>query len=178
MMMQVLAAGGRQALTDGKRAADADNPRGYFEFERAMHLAKDSSWLPQARGKAVKIVAQLLPHLPSREHYNVILMQRDLREVMASQSAMLSRQDRRGAELKTAELSKTYAAQFQRVRRHVSRRRDMRMLVVDYAALLADPARGIDRIADFLGGEFDRAAAAQSVHPELRRQKHSSIGTD
>ncbi len=34
LMMQMLAAGGLPALTDGARAADADNPRGYLEFER------------------------------------------------------------------------------------------------------------------------------------------------
>jgi len=37
----------------------------------------DPSWIPATRGKAVKIVAQLLPYLPPGEEYRLILMQRD-----------------------------------------------------------------------------------------------------
>jgi tetratricopeptide (TPR) repeat protein len=57
MMMQMLAAGGVEPYTDGRRPADSDNPRGYFEHGKATGLHNDSSWLPEARGKAVKIVA-------------------------------------------------------------------------------------------------------------------------
>ena len=32
MAMQMIVAGGIPPMTDGLRAADADNPRGYFEF--------------------------------------------------------------------------------------------------------------------------------------------------
>ena len=38
MMMQMLEAGGMPALTDGLRAADADNPAGYYEFERVKKI--------------------------------------------------------------------------------------------------------------------------------------------
>jgi len=50
MLMQMLAAGGMTILTDGRRAPDADNPRGYLEFEPVKRLLKDSKWLPEARG--------------------------------------------------------------------------------------------------------------------------------
>ena len=46
LMMQLLVAAGREALTDAQRAADEDNPRGYFEFERTLSLAQDNAWLP------------------------------------------------------------------------------------------------------------------------------------
>src|SRR5262249_28489523 len=82
MMMQLLAAAGRETLSDAKRPADEDNPLGYFEFEQTLNLSKDSSWLPQARGKTVKIVAQLLPLLPRNEHYQIIFMERNLAEVV------------------------------------------------------------------------------------------------
>jgi len=42
---------------------------------------------------------------------------------------------------------------------------------VNYAALLADPIAGAERLAQFLGPPFDVAKAAATVHPELRRQK-------
>lgn len=171
LMMQLLVAAGHEALTDAKRAADEDNPRGYFEFEKTLSLAKDTAWLPQARGKVIKVVAQLLPFLPRNEHYHVILMERNLDEVIASQNTMLVRQGRRGAELDARKLSETYRAQLQRVRKQISRRPEMRTLAVNYGELLTDPAAGTERLADFLGEPFDRSAAVAAVRPELRRQK-------
>ncbi|HXP59267.1 MAG TPA: alkaline phosphatase family protein [Dongiaceae bacterium] len=170
MMMQVLLAAGRAVLTDCQRAPDEDNPLGYLEFEPARHLGRDASWLPQARGKVVKIVAQLLPFLPVGEHYQVILMERDLTEVVASQRGMLARQSRRGAELDERELLETYAKQLQVVRRALDRRPDLRLLPVSYAELLAKPEPGVDRLAQFLGDPFDRQAAARAIRPDLRRQ--------
>ncbi len=174
LMMQLLVAAGREALTDGQRAPDEDNPLGYFEFEKTLHLAKDAAWLPQARGKVVKIVAQLLPFLPPEEPYHIIFMERNLSEVIASQNAMLARQGRRGAELESHQLVDAYTAQLDRVWNQLARCRMMRILRVDYGELLADPARGMERLAQFLGDPFNRKAAAETVRPELRRQKQGA----
>src|SRR5690348_11203102 len=64
MMMQLLAAGGIPALTDNVRAADADNPRGYYEFEAVKEVAHNRTWLDDAKGKVVKMVYRLLYDLP------------------------------------------------------------------------------------------------------------------
>ena len=120
----------------------------------------------------IKIVAQLLPFLPRTEHYHVILMERDLNEVIASQNAMLVRQGRDRADLDERQLLQTYATQIRRVRHQLARRPEVRLSVVNYAALLAEPAAGVAALARFLGGPFDPASAVTSVHPELRRQKH------
>ena len=172
LMMQLLVAAGRAALTDAQRAADEDNPRGYFEFEKTLRLAQDNAWLPLARGKVIKIVAQLLPFLPRNEHYHVILMERDLNEVVASQTAMLDRQGRGRAELDVRKLQETYTAQLRRVRHQLARRPEVRLWVVNYAELLTEPAVGVESLARFLGGPFDQAMAVTAVRPELRRQKH------
>ncbi|HKI70445.1 MAG TPA: sulfotransferase, partial [Verrucomicrobiae bacterium] len=171
LMMQLLTAAGIEALTDAKRAADEDNPLGYFEFEKTLALAKDNSWLPEARGKVVKIVAQLLPFLPRNEHYHVIFMERNLTEAIASQNAMLARQGRHGAELEERRLSETYAAQLSRVRKHLAKRSDIRTLFVNFESMLENPASGVERIANFLGGELNRKAAEETIRPELRHQK-------
>jgi hypothetical protein len=100
MMMQMLEAGGLPILTDGERVADADNPRGYYEYAPAKRLMTDRTWLPAADGKAVKIVAQLLPYLPPAPHrFRVIFMKRDLGEVLASQQVMLANLNKTGARL-------------------------------------------------------------------------------
>jgi tetratricopeptide (TPR) repeat protein len=172
MMMQLLVAAGLPALADGQRPPDEDNPLGYFEYKKATTLVRDSSWLPEARGKVIKIVAQLLPTLPPGEHYQVILMERNLSEVAASQKAMLTRHGRSGAALDEHQLIETYRTQLERIRRQLARRPDVRLLQVDYGKLLAEPAAGIERLARFMGEPFDREAAVISVRPALRRQRH------
>src|ERR1700730_12387191 len=86
MAMKMLDAGGMPTLTDGIRAADESNPKGYYEFERVKELDKngDIAWLSDARGNAVKIISFLLTFLPESFDYQVIFMDRDLDEVLAS----------------------------------------------------------------------------------------------
>lgn len=171
LMMQLLVAAGREALTDGKRGADADNPLGYYEYEQVLDLAKDTAWIPQARGKVVKIVAQLLPYLPRTEHYHVIFMERNLGEVIASQRAMLERQGRRGAELDAQKLAETYITQLTRLQKQLAARPELRVLPVNYNQLLAEPVSVLPQLAEFLGAPFDAVRAAAAIRPDLRRQK-------
>ena len=171
LMMQLLVAAGIEPLTDARRAPDEDNPLGYFELEKTLSLAKDNSWIPEARGKAIKIVAQLLPLLPAGEHYNIVFMDRDLDEVVASQHAMLARQNRTGANMEVRKLKETYTAQLGRVRRMLAHRSDVRTLTVNYGRLLATTPMEISRLAQFLGEPFNQDAASSAVRPELRRQK-------
>ena len=93
LMMKMLEAGGMPVLTDGIRHADADNPKGYYEFERVKALPKgDTAWVAEAQGKAVKVIAALLEYLPSTYHYKVIFMHRRMGGgILASQRKMLVR---------------------------------------------------------------------------------------
>ncbi|MEJ2312995.1 MAG: hypothetical protein P8Y11_11410, partial [Gemmatimonadales bacterium] len=88
MMMQMLASGGMPIVSDYLRQADESNPQGYYELESVKELDKggDTSWLRAARGRVVKIIAYLLKYLPKDLNYKVVFMQRDLTEVLASQS--------------------------------------------------------------------------------------------
>src|SRR5687768_13992796 len=88
LMMQMLDRAGISAVTDKIRTADDDNPRGYFEFEPVKRTKQDASWLPAARGRAVKLVSSLLYDLPATERYRVLFMQRDINEVLDSQEKM------------------------------------------------------------------------------------------
>ena len=44
LMMQMLQAGGLPAMTDGLRAADDNNRRGYLEYEPVKRLRADNRW--------------------------------------------------------------------------------------------------------------------------------------
>ena len=94
LMMQMLASGGLKTVTDNVRTADTDNPRGYYELEKVKKIKDDASWLPETRGKAFKMVSQLLFDLPPNERYRIIFMERDLDEMLVSQEAMLQRRAR------------------------------------------------------------------------------------
>jgi predicted AlkP superfamily phosphohydrolase/phosphomutase/tetratricopeptide (TPR) repeat protein len=171
MMMQMLAAGGLPVLTDGERQPDDSNPRGYFELERAKRGALDTAWLDEAQGKAVKIVAQTLMTLPLDRRYRVIFMERPLGEVIASQLQMLKRLGRTGGRLSERQLAATYQQQVGQLRWVLSRApRDVRVLSVRYAEVLADPARIAARVNAFLGGELDEASMIAAVEPALRNQ--------
>ena len=176
MAMQMLAAAGLPAYADEHRPPDEDNPRGYFEHEQATKLHRDASWVPHARGKAVKIVAHLLPFLPEGEQYRLIFMHRDMREVVASQKAMLERLGRKGGGLAEARLMRAYTQQLVRVQTWLRRRAEIPVLAVSYAEALADPAATAARLARFLGDPFDAQAAAAAIEPSLRRQGGDSSG--
>ncbi|MGA2052310.1 MAG: alkaline phosphatase family protein, partial [Opitutales bacterium] len=148
LVMQMLAAGGFPLLTDGARAPDSANPRGYFEYEKVKSLARDSSWIAEARGRAVKIVAPLLPFLPRETHYRVIFVERDLDEVLASQTAMLAGQGH--ATRDHAALRRAYRQQSANAFALLARHPHMTHLVVHHADILADPAAAALRLNTFL----------------------------
>ncbi len=170
MMMQILEAGGITPLVDHHRPADADNEKGYFEDARARGLRRDASWLPEARGKGVKIVAQLLANLPAdpANSYGVIFMLRDLNEVVASQRDMLAAQGKEGARIPDTLLKHTYITQIQQIRKLLASRR-IPVLYVEHGDTIRDPSAASARINVFLGGSLDEAAMAGAVVPHLHR---------
>ena len=177
MLMQVLVAGGIPTLTDGLRAADSDNPRGYFEFEPATRIREDASWVPSARGKVVKLVLPLVPYLPMDSAYRLILISRDLGEVLESQGRMLTRLGRgdKAARLAGDALGRQYQGQEARVRAWLERRPEIAVLSLRYDRVLADPRGAAESIAAFLDRPFDVQAASEAIEPALRRQHAGGI---
>ena len=169
MMMQMLEAGGLPVLTDGRRAADANNPRGYYEYEPATRLARDQAWFGQAKGKVVKLVAQLLSSLPPSRDIRIIFMQRSLGAIVASQRAMLERLDRQGADTSDRQLAATYRQQLALVRKTTEMSDDaVSVLPVSYDETLQTPATTAAAVNRFLGGRLDETAMVAAVAPELQ----------
>lgn len=171
-MMQMLAAGGVPPLHDGLRAADRDNPRGYFEFAPARNLRADASWLPEAQGRALKLVAQLLPWLPATAGTKIIWMERDLDEVLASQSVMLDRLQAPGARLGPAELRRVFVRQIEQVEAAL-RERKLPLLKITYHSCLTEAPKVARRLAKFLELELDEPAMVAAVDPNLYRQRQN-----
>lgn len=172
LMMQMLAAGGIPVLTDGARPPDADNPRGYYEYEPATRIRADASWLANAGGKAVKLVYLLLYDLPRQYAYRVILMQRPLTEVIASQQAMLKRQNRAGTTLADARLEQTFASQLARLDAWLPQQAHISVLRVNHRDLVTNPQPVVQELDRFLGPGLDREAMRHAVDVTLYRQRH------
>lgn len=171
MMMRMLETGGVPVLADGVRRPDEDNLHGYYEFERVKRLKHDKAWLPEARGRAVKMVSALLPELPAGYRYRVVLMERDMTEMLASQRAMLTRL----GEVDDVRLPKDQVATFHR---HLAslvgwleRQPNFALLRVSYNEMLGAPQPQVERVNRFLGGTLDVAAMAAVVDPSLYRQR-------
>src|SRR5438270_3725902 len=145
LMMQMLDNGGVGVVTDHVRTADTDNPRGYYEFERVKKIKGDTSWLPATRGRAFKMVSQLLYHLPAGESYRIIFMERDLDEMLLSQEKMLSRLGRSPAPRK--EMRQAYALHLDRLRAWLGGQANVAVLRVSYNDLVERPAPQAQRVA-------------------------------
>ena len=171
MMMRILEAGGLPVLTDGERAADIDNPNGYYEFEPVKTTATDSSWLAQADGRVVKMIYKLLPDLPDDHTYHVVFMQRALKEVAASQNTMLVRRGLSPSGPSDAHaLVGTFAAEVATIKTWLRAQPNFRVLYVNYNHLLAAPHDHLPAVTDFLGGRLDEVAMARVIDPVLYRQ--------
>jgi hypothetical protein len=173
MLMNMLLGGGVPLLTDCIRTADHSNSRGYFEYERVKELDKhgDLSWLPRARGKAVKIISFLLTWLPERYDYRVIFMQRDLDEIIASQNQMLAQREEPGDTAGDSRTRKVYAEHLEQVARLLARRRCFRTLSVSYRDAVEDPKRQARQIREFLDRPLDVDRMAATVDPQLYRNR-------
>ncbi len=174
MMMRMLAAGGVPILSDGIRTADDSNPAGYYEFEPVKNLAKDGhpAWLDEARGKAVKIVSSLLTWLPETHDYHVLFVRRDLREIVASQQAMLARAGDLD-EFDAERLSGFYAHHLDEVARFLAKRRCFSTLDVEYRGVIDRPDEEARRIARFLRRDLDLTAMTAAVDPRLYRNRQA-----
>ncbi len=176
LMMQMLEAGGMRVVTDGERAADSDNPRGYYEWEPIKQIVKKPDLLEGEEFScvAIKCISMLLPKMPTHHNYKVIFMVRSVEEVVASQSQMIRRRNTQGAALDEQSLLKSLTIHRDEMRRFLTHSRHMHVLEVDYAQLIRTPHDILPQITEFLGADLlPQADQMMSViDPELYRQQH------
>jgi hypothetical protein len=119
----------------------------------------------------VQIVAPLVPKLPADHRYRVVLMQRDLGEVLASQRVMLERNGRETSTLPPERLRRAFERQLQQVESWLANRPNAATLFVRYRDTVEDPGATAEAVARFLGGGLDAAAMARVVDPTLHRRR-------
>lgn len=172
-MMSALQAGGMELLIDHIRTADANNPKGYYEFERVKQLPKsDYSWLRKARGKGVKIISALLEFLPEKFNYKVIFMQREMNEILSSQARMLERSGKENEHPVSDEaIRHSYQEHLNKVTNYLAAGDWFQTLYVSYNDILAQPDLEFKKVVDFLGVGLDLEKMTKMVDPNLYREK-------
>lgn len=172
--MQILQAGGVPLLADEERIADEHNPLGYFEFAPVKRLRQDATWISQALGKAVKVVSPLLADLPTGYDYKVLLVQRSLAEVVASQMKLLSTRGVIEPVASAEDLLQLYTRYQAELEQTLSTRSDFDVLKLNHPDLMTSPAEQISRIVSFIQPvwpkiKLDQQAMMEAIDPQLHR---------
>ncbi len=150
MMMQMLEAAGFEIASDGRRVADRDNPKGYYELDAVKRLREDASCPGEAVGRAVKVIAPLLPSLSGDSDSRVIFVERALDEVLASQRAMLDPKRVSGAQPDDDALKRAYENQLSEVKSWLASQTNVRTAFVAHCLMLRTPDRVARSVADFI----------------------------
>jgi predicted AlkP superfamily phosphohydrolase/phosphomutase/tetratricopeptide (TPR) repeat protein len=171
MIMQMLDAGGVPIFTDNERKADESNPKGYFEHAKVKQLIRNTQWLTEATGKAVKIVLPLLYKIPFSFNYKIIFIMRDLDEIVESQHKMLVINGKIKESGYSAGIEITYRKYLERLKSWSSKNKNVDLLLINYKETVENPESVAGEIGNFLNMELDIKKMGSNVLPELYRTK-------
>ncbi|NQT26214.1 sulfotransferase family protein [candidate division KSB1 bacterium] len=171
LMMQMLEKGGMEVLSDQIRKPDENNVRGYNEYEKVRSLPKDPSWIIEAEGKVVKIIAQLLFFLPRKFEYRILFMERNMDEIIESQSKMLQNLGTTGAKLDPAILIQTFQKQMDQAKAIITQAANIEWIPISYNEILTDPAPTAEKVNVFLGNSLIVQDMASVVDATLYRTR-------
>ncbi|MCG8699119.1 MAG: sulfotransferase domain-containing protein, partial [Bacteroidales bacterium] len=158
-------------FTDGKREADENNPKGYYEHEAVKSIARNKAWVSSAQGHVVKVIAQLLTHLPAKHNYKVIFMLRNITEVVTSQHKMLMRENKAKTTAYPAQLEITFRNQLEKIRKWIEKSYNVSVLYVEHRNLVESPLEEVRKVKEFLDMDLDINKMASVVDKNLYRER-------
>jgi len=171
MMMKMMAEGGLSVVTDELRSADEDNPNGYYELEAVKQMsAGNVAWLSDAGGKVVKVISALLEHLPSEFSYKIIFMEREIKEILASQQKMLKHRSE-SSQVDDAEIEAQFKKHLSVIKPWLVRQPNMEVMYVSYNDMIRDAAPFSQKIREFLGVPLDVSQMARIPSRDLYRNR-------
>lgn len=178
MMMRMLDAGGIPVLVDQQRQADQSNPKGYYEFEQVKQMREgDNQWVKAAQGKAVKIISPLLEYLPGDYRYRIVFMQRDLKEILASQREMLLRRGEAASQVSDRAMAELYQKHLDKIAAWLATQPNVSVLYLNYNQVMEDPQTYIHHLVDFFHPRLLAANRMLAViETSLYRQRADRVG--
>lgn len=171
LMMKMLDEGGLEPLVDNIREADIDNPKGYYEFERVKKLPEDTGWLEDAKGKVVKVLAELIKHLPDENRYRIIFMMRDIDEIIVSQRKMMIRRGEDPDSVPDDEMRELLRTYLKNLKIHVKKQSNMEVCYISYNDLMRDPDLSIEELDEFFHGELNIDKMRAAIDEKLYRNR-------
>lgn len=172
MMMQMMEKAGIPVLTDGVRKPDENNPKGYYEHEGVKSLARNKAWLNDAQGKVVKVIAQQLKYLPEKYNYNIVFMLRDIKEIIASQHVMLSRNGKKSAY--PVALENKFRISLLQITEWAKKRHNVKITFINHANTLEQPLLTAQIIKELTKSQSTLDNLACVVDEKLYRQKNKN----
>ncbi len=171
LMMQMLSSGGIPLVTDGIREADTNNLKGYYEYEAVKKLAKEKSWLYNAKGKVVKIVSHFLKLLPSDLNYDIIFMLRDLDETLSSQRKMMKRLGT-SDDISNSKMKNIFNTHIDEVKEWLALCSNINVTYVNYIDCIYDSGSICKQISDFLNMNLKIENMQSCVDSKLYRNRN------
>jgi hypothetical protein len=173
MLMQMLQAGGMDILTDNQRKEDEDNPHGYLEYEKVKSLLKPDgkNWLPEAVDKVVKVVVPLVMQLPDAYQYKIIMVHRDMDELLRSQQKMRGHNRALRENAYPVMLAEAFKKQLEKTDVWLKSHPNAEVLHVNYTDVVNSPSEQAEAICSFLDEELDLDAMTAAVDSKLYRNK-------
>jgi hypothetical protein len=166
LMMQILNQSSLEILSDGLREKDINNPEGYYELDAVKGIVKDNSFLKEAVGKVIKIVAPLPMFMDKSLSYRVIFMRREIEEILRSQEKMLNKDQSSERE----KFSTIYNIHIQKTYQFFEGN-NIPYLDVNYKNLIHNPEVELTKLIDFLELDKKWQDLASVVKPDLYRNK-------
>lgn len=166
LMMQILNKASLEILSDGIRQKDVSNPEGYYELEAVKGIVKDNSFLREALGKVIKIVAPLPMFMDKSLSYRVIFMRREIEEILRSQEKMLNKDQSSERE----KFSTIYNMHIQKTYQFFDSN-NIPYLDVNYKNLIQNPEEELTKLIEFLELKIKWQDLEGIVKPDLYRNK-------
>ncbi|WP_020405414.1 sulfotransferase family protein [Hahella ganghwensis] len=175
MMMQLLHLGGLEPVTDDIRKTDSRNPQGYFEFEPVKDRLSYDQWLPDARGRVLKVVSRFIPYLPSTYRYNIVFMHRCMEEVIRSQRDMAEHYSNSHWDHDAADrLGEIYRKHLDTVLGWIRNRPNIRLCQLHYEEVLSAPEPSLEQLTSFFQAySLDHEKMAGGINTQLDHSRHA-----
>ena len=120
------------------------------------------------------MVSMLLTHLPPQYKYQIIFMQRNMKEIIASQFKMLDRQGKNPS-IGDEKLSLLYEKHLHQIEDYLRNKSYIQVLNVSYANFINSPLEEAQRVCHFIVHDMDHEAMANVVDNSLYRNRLKTI---
>jgi hypothetical protein len=133
-------------------------------------LKTDTTWINSAQGKAVKIVAPLLPGLPAKQRYKVVFMRRSLTEILVSQQVMLGKSKTEALRNFPLRLANNLQLQEDRAMQWMQQQPHVEFIELNYEQLMKRD-KGVEDELSSLFEEKEFSSIWEAVDDQLYRNK-------